>query len=150
LKEFARKPRFIVGVAALCLLAACTFVSKATIAVSGNCPGCGHVPADDGVALAIAPVLERHGLRPVWSMKTGSGPCTGARGCSWAPEGRGWLQPWVLVASPSGGQVRIRIESRHDAPGRDSRTAVLTEEMARALGAHFGDGNVVIEQAGRK
>lgn len=129
----------LASLAALCLLTSCTFVTRNAIGVSGN------AISDDAVAEVVAPALERHGLLPVWSGKTGSGPCTGARGCSWAPEGKGWLQPWVLVASPSAGQVRITIETRHDGPGEDSRVRTLAEVLAKALSERLGKDNIVIE-----
>lgn len=138
--------RFFVGAAIVSLVAACAFVSKGTVIVNENCPGCAQTLTDDAVALAIAPLLERRGFRPVWSPQSGSGPCTGARGCSWAPEGKGWLQPWIMVGSPSSGQVRVMIETRHDDPRQDIRVRDLTEELAKAVREHFGSANVAIEK----
>lgn len=146
LRKSARIHFVIVSLAVFSLLTGCAFVSKATVAVSGNCPGCEDPLTDDAVAVVVAPVLERHGLQPVWAQKKSSGPCTGARGCSWAPEGKGGLQPWVLVSSASSGQVKIQIETRHDAPRHDSRVSLLAEGVANTLRAHFGRGNVVIER----
>jgi hypothetical protein len=148
LNASARIRFFIAALAAAALLTACTFVSRGTVVVSGSCGGCEEALTEDAVARAVAPVLERHGLLPVWSLKQGSGPCTGARSCSWAPGGKGWLQPWVLIDSTSAGQVRIRIESRYDSPGGDARVRALAEDVAEVLRTRFGRGNVAIERAG--
>ena len=126
------------------LFASCTFVSRGSVVVGGNDTNSTHRVTDDEVALVIAPVLERHGLQAAWSWKKANGPCTAARGCSWALDNG--MQPWVLVASLSSGQVKVSIEARHDMPGPDSRIRNLTKDVAKALRAHFGSDHVVIER----
>lgn len=138
--------RCIVATAAFSLLAACSFVSKGTVVVSGNCLGCTQALTDDAVARAIGPLLEHRGFRPSSPQKSAGSPCTGARGCSWAPEGKGWLQPWVMVESPASGRVKIRIEARHDDPRQDIRVRELAEELAKAMREQFGSATAVVEQ----
>jgi hypothetical protein len=126
-------------------LTACTFVSRGEVMVAEDRTGRAATATEDDVARVVAPVLERYGLKPVWSWKESSEPCISARGCIWAPEGKGWLQPWVAVLRSSSDRVKVQIETR--GVSRDSKVKAMTEDVAKALRTYFGGGSVVVEIA---
>lgn len=129
------------------MLSGCTFVSSGVIAISDDRPGRAVGETENDVAHVAAPVLKRYGLEPVWSGKEKSGPCISTRGCTWAPEGKGWLQPWATIIRSSSGRVKVQIEARHDFPIHDINVNAATEDLAEALRARFGSENVVVETA---
>ena len=123
----------------------CHFVSRGKIVLIESGEGVSRGDAANAVSLTVNSVVTNYGFMEIWqSDREVERYCTLENGCTWAPEGKGWLQPWIYIRHLSDERIQVGIEMR-DAMN-SKQVEVITNEIAEKLKKRFGEDKVVIER----